>query len=175
MQRGTVGIGRRRHIVRTRASSPKLEPEGQGGICIMEIEDLLKETQLFHNLQQSEIELIVRSTRRVTYDAGRTIIREGRVGAAFFVIVSGRVEVVKDMDGPNRQSWPPSVRETFLARLRQSSICRDRRASGRCKTPSASSLACRFRGLHQSFPEAAAQVEAKARVRLADSQRHLEE
>src|SRR5690349_15099355 len=77
--------------------------EALGGICDMKTEDLLKEIPLFHNLKKNELELILRSARRVTYSAGRTIVREARVGAAFFVIVSGRVEVIKAMDGPNPQ------------------------------------------------------------------------
>ena len=74
----------------------------------MEIADLLKETALFHNLQEEEIELISRSTRLEKFQAGKAILREGRVGTAFYVIVSGRVEVVKDMDGTE-----PAVLATF--------------------------------------------------------------
>src|SRR5262245_59678234 len=74
----------------------------------MEIGDLLKEAQLFRSLKENEIELITRSTRLETYKAGSLIIREGRVGTALFVIVSGRVEVVKDIAGPS-----PVVLATF--------------------------------------------------------------
>ena len=52
----------------------------------MEIVDLLKDTALFGNLQPNELDLIARSTRLETFPAGKAIIREGRVGTAFFVI-----------------------------------------------------------------------------------------
>jgi CRP-like cAMP-binding protein len=142
----------------------------------MEIEDLLKETQLFHNLQQSEIELIVRSTRLVTYEAGRTIIREGRVGTAFFVIVSGRVEVVKDMDGPNPLVLATSGPGDFFGEIATVKHL-PRSASVRALQDTECLIIWRadFEAFISRFPEAAAQVEAKARARLADSQSHLEE
>ncbi len=61
----------------------------------MEIEDLLKQTLLFKDLSEAEIERLALSTRLQTYRPGQVIIREGRIGAAFFVIVTGSVEVVK--------------------------------------------------------------------------------
>ncbi len=65
----------------------------------MEVEDLLKQTVLFEDLTKSEIERLAQSTRIQTYRARQVIIREGRIGAAFFVIVSGSVEVIKDING----------------------------------------------------------------------------
>jgi CRP/FNR family transcriptional regulator/voltage-gated potassium channel len=67
----------------------------------MEVGDLLRGTQLFQNLGKDEIELIARSTRLETYGTGHVIVREGRVGAAFFIIVSGCVEVVKAIGSPD--------------------------------------------------------------------------
>lgn len=64
----------------------------------MEVGDLLKRTVLFEDLTESEIERLAQSTRIQTYRAGQVIIREGRIGAAFFVIVSGSVEVVNDLN-----------------------------------------------------------------------------
>jgi CRP-like cAMP-binding protein len=64
----------------------------------MEVGDLLKRTVLFEDLTESDIERLAQSTRIQSYRAGQVIIREGRIGAAFFVIVSGSVEVVKDIN-----------------------------------------------------------------------------
>lgn len=63
----------------------------------MEVRDLLEQTPLFENLSEGEIDILVHSTRIQTYKTGQVILREGRVGAAFFVLVSGSVEVVKDI------------------------------------------------------------------------------
>jgi CRP-like cAMP-binding protein len=65
----------------------------------MEVGDLLKQTPLFENLSEGDIDLLAQSTRIQTFRAGQVILREGRVGAAFFVLVSGSVEVVKDNSG----------------------------------------------------------------------------
>ena len=64
----------------------------------MEIGELLKQTVLFGDLSDSEIERLAQSTRVQDYRPGQVIIREGRIGAAFFIIVSGNVEVVKDIN-----------------------------------------------------------------------------
>ncbi len=64
----------------------------------METGELLKQTVLFGDLSDSEIERLAQSTRVQDYRPGQVIIREGRIGAAFFIIVSGNVEVVKDIN-----------------------------------------------------------------------------
>src|SRR5882724_2271963 len=63
----------------------------------MEVGDLLKQSPLFAELSDGDIDILARSTRMETYRTGQVILREGRVGAAFFVLLSGRVEVVKGM------------------------------------------------------------------------------
>jgi len=61
----------------------------------MEIVDLLKQQPLFSEMNTADLEELIPSTRLETYEPGRVILREGRVGAAFFLIVSGTVEVIK--------------------------------------------------------------------------------
>lgn len=68
----------------------------------MEAIDLLKQTPLFAGLSTAELEILVPSIRVETYPPGRVILREGRVGAAFFLIVSGSVEVIKAMGSPDQ-------------------------------------------------------------------------
>ena len=69
----------------------------------MELVDLLKETPLFSEMNKADLEELVPSTRLETYEPGRVILREGRVGAAFFLIVSGSVEVIKDLGKPEEK------------------------------------------------------------------------
>ena len=66
----------------------------------MEIIDLLKQTPLFAEMSEADLETLIPSIREEAYPEGRVILREGRVGAAFFLIISGSVEVVKGMDSP---------------------------------------------------------------------------
>jgi CRP/FNR family transcriptional regulator, cyclic AMP receptor protein len=137
----------------------------------MEVADLLKGTELFRNLGDDEIELIARSTRLEDYRAGHVIIREGRVGAAFFVIVSGSVEVVRDIGSPN---------QTIVATLGPGEFFGEiatvkhfpRSASVRAVQDSECLVIWRtdFEAFISHFPEAAAKVEAAARDRLADGQ-----
>jgi CRP-like cAMP-binding protein len=134
----------------------------------MDVADLLRQNQLFENLGKNEIDLIARSTRLEDYKAGHIIVREGRVGAAFFIIVSGRVEVVKDIAGPN-----PAVIATlgpgeFFGEI--STIKHlPRSASVRALGDTECLLIWRtdFDAFIAQFPDAAAKVEAVARARLA--------
>jgi CRP-like cAMP-binding protein len=70
----------------------------------MEIVDLLKQTPLFSEMNTADLEELVPSTRVETYEPGRVILREGRVGAAFFLIVSGTVEVIKSLGQPDERA-----------------------------------------------------------------------
>ena len=61
----------------------------------MEAIELLKQTPLFEALNDADIEELAQSTRIQDYRAGQIIVIEGRVGAAFFILASGSVEVIK--------------------------------------------------------------------------------
>jgi len=61
----------------------------------MEVADLLKQTSIFAKLSEADFNQLSQSTRIEHYKTGHVIIREGRVGAAFFIIVWGEVEVIK--------------------------------------------------------------------------------
>ena len=69
----------------------------------MDIADLLKQTPLFGEMNKADLEELVPSTRLETYEPGRVILREGRVGAAFFLVVSGSVEVIKALGKPEEK------------------------------------------------------------------------
>ena len=69
----------------------------------MEIVDLLKQTPLFSEMDKADLEELVPSTRVETFQPGRIILREGRVGAAFFLIVSGSVEVIRALGKPEEK------------------------------------------------------------------------
>jgi CRP-like cAMP-binding protein len=61
----------------------------------MEATELLKQTPLFEALSDADLEELAQSTRVQDYKAGQIIVIEGRVGAAFFILASGSVEVIK--------------------------------------------------------------------------------
>ncbi len=66
----------------------------------MDVIDLLKQTPLFAELGRADLESLAPSVRVETYPAGRVILREGRVGTAFYLVVSGNVEAVKGLGTP---------------------------------------------------------------------------
>jgi CRP-like cAMP-binding protein len=137
----------------------------------MEVENLLKGTSLFQNVGKSEIELIARSTRLENYKAGQVIVREGRVGAAFFIVVSGSVEVVRRLGSPN-----PVVLSVFGAGDFFGEISTfkhlPRSASVRALQETECLVIWRtdFEAFIRRFPEAAAEVDSAVRARLADGQ-----
>lgn len=66
----------------------------------MEVSDLLKQTPLFAELSKADLEILSPSVRVETYKPGHVIVREGRVGVAFFLVISGSVEAVKGIGSP---------------------------------------------------------------------------
>jgi len=66
----------------------------------MEVSELLKQMPLFAELSKADLDVLSPSVRIETYKSGHVIVREGRVGVAFFLVISGSVEVVKGMGSP---------------------------------------------------------------------------
>ena len=62
-------------------------PNRHSGRGKMDEAKLLKQTPLFKNLGADDIERMAQSTRIQNYKAGQTIVIEGRVGAAFFIVI----------------------------------------------------------------------------------------
>jgi len=69
----------------------------------MDVIDLLKQTPLLAGLSRADLEILAPSVRVETYPAGRVILREGRVGTAFYLVVSGSVEAVKGLGTPEEE------------------------------------------------------------------------
>jgi CRP-like cAMP-binding protein len=136
----------------------------------MEVEALLSENQLFRNLGKNEIELIARSTRLESFKAGQAIVREGRVGAAFFIIVSGGVKVVRDLGTPEEAALATLGPGEFFGEI--STVKHLPRSASVQATADTECLVIRrtdFEAFISQFPGAAIKVEAAARARLAES------
>jgi CRP-like cAMP-binding protein len=68
--------------------------------------DLLKRLDLFSNLTARALGLIADQMVDATFATGQYIVRQGQVGTGFYVVVAGRVKVVRGPDvlahlGPN--------------------------------------------------------------------------
>lgn len=60
--------------------------------------DGLRRVTLFEDLDDDELRQLAAAMHELTYDAGSPVTIEGAAGDAFFVVESGRVEVVVDGD-----------------------------------------------------------------------------
>ena len=58
--------------------------------------ELLRGVQLFHGVGDEDLATIAAKANEVSFDPGRTIVRQGEVGTGFFMIVSGIARVVRD-------------------------------------------------------------------------------
>src|SRR3972149_3680920 len=66
-------------------------------------EDLLKNVPIFSELGRRDLDRLAKLMVPRNVKAGEVIIKEGDQAAGFFVINSGKVEVVQDVDGSNPQ------------------------------------------------------------------------
>ncbi len=60
--------------------------------------ELLQSVPLFADLERGELERLARSFKERTFDAGSTVVGEGKSGAGFFVIESGEATVSRGGD-----------------------------------------------------------------------------
>ncbi len=66
-------------------------------------EEMLKNVEIFSELGRRDLERVGKLMVPRQIRAGEVIIKEGDQAAGFFVINSGKVEVVQDVDGSNPQ------------------------------------------------------------------------
>ena len=69
----------------------------------LELDVVLEKSELFSQLNRESFELISRHFKRVTFENGSIICREGDIGASMFVILSGKVSVLRDMGWGERE------------------------------------------------------------------------
>ncbi|HEY0443539.1 MAG TPA: cyclic nucleotide-binding domain-containing protein [Candidatus Limnocylindrales bacterium] len=60
--------------------------------------DLIAACPLFRGLDPEDVASVAETATEVAFPAGRVIARQGEVGTGFFIVVAGRVRVVRDSD-----------------------------------------------------------------------------
>jgi nucleotide-binding universal stress UspA family protein len=88
-------------VLRTSEGPVLVIPHRYGRQYAVEITDMLERTPIFSELTERDLESIAQSARIRTYQPDDVIVREGDKTAGFFIISSGKVEVVKGVDTPN--------------------------------------------------------------------------
>lgn len=69
----------------------------------MTVEDTLARVELFAELDKEDLERIAKACVVREFKAGDIVVRENEVGVAFYVIDTGRVQVVKNLGGQDEQ------------------------------------------------------------------------
>jgi len=95
-------------VVETAATPVLVIPLHYSQLYTLKIADLLAQTSLFAALTQEELQRLAEAARLRAYPPGEVIVREGEQTAGCFIILTGQVEVVKDVD---------TATATVLARL----------------------------------------------------------
>jgi CRP/FNR family transcriptional regulator, cyclic AMP receptor protein len=67
----------------------------------MDIEDTLAEVTLFSQLSRKDLKRLAAGTVSRHFDKGDMIVKENELAVGFFLVSSGRAEVVKGAEGPN--------------------------------------------------------------------------
>src|SRR5947209_8203351 len=83
----------------------------------MAIEDTLSHVELFADLKPEDLQRLASLTVVRQYKAGEVIVRENESGVAFYVIASGKVELVKSIDTPNEQVVGTMGPESFFGEM----------------------------------------------------------
>ncbi len=69
----------------------------------MATEDTLARVELFAELGKEDLQRIAKACVIRDFKAGDIIVRENEIGVAFYVIESGRVEVIRELGTPDEQ------------------------------------------------------------------------
>ncbi|MDD9300927.1 MAG: cyclic nucleotide-binding domain-containing protein [Desulfobacter sp.] len=60
---------------------------------------LLKEIDIFSGLSAAELAAIAAETKELDYQANETVIKQDKMGETVFLVIDGRVEVIKELSG----------------------------------------------------------------------------
>jgi CRP-like cAMP-binding protein len=66
--------------------------------------DILLRVSLFSMMKKRDLRRIGKSAKHHSYKKGSVIVREGDHDGRLFIILSGEVEVIKDLGGPSEKS-----------------------------------------------------------------------
>jgi CRP-like cAMP-binding protein len=123
----------------------------------------LEQVPLFEGLSQRELSIVARLSTTVEVPAGRVIAHQGDVGAEFFVLLDGQVDVMRQ--GELIATRGPGAHLGEIALL----AARPRTATLITKTPVRTRVASQreFSSLLATVPEISERLQATMAARLA--------
>ena len=83
----------------------------------MATEDILVKVELFADLEKNDLSRLAKAVVTRDFKKGEVIVRENEVGVAFYVIASGRVEVVKGLATAEEQVLGTLNAGTFFGEM----------------------------------------------------------
>ncbi len=87
-------------VIRGAVNPVLIIPQQYSQRYALKIADLLAQTPLFSELTQEDLRSLAEAARIRAYQPGEVIVREGDRAAGCFILLSGRVEVIKGADTP---------------------------------------------------------------------------
>jgi response regulator RpfG family c-di-GMP phosphodiesterase len=82
-------------------------------MAMSEIQEILSQSELFTGLNRQSIEGITQHLKRIAFEKGSVICREGEAGDSMYMIVRGEVSVLKDMGWGQRELKQMGANEAF--------------------------------------------------------------
>ncbi len=83
----------------------------------MDDADILSRVALFSLMKRRDLKRIAKLARHHSYDRGDVIVREGERDGRLFVIISGKVSVVKDLGGPSEKALRVLRSENYFGEM----------------------------------------------------------
>ena len=79
--------------------------------------DLLRQIPVFAGLSEEALSVLAQAVDEVDYQAGEIVVREGEPGNRMFIILSGSVEVVKNLGQPRETALDVMRSRNFLGEM----------------------------------------------------------
>ena len=79
--------------------------------------DLLRQIPVFAGLSEAALSVLAEAVDEVEYQAGEIVVREGEPGNRMFIILSGSVEVVKNLGQPRETALDVMRSRNFLGEM----------------------------------------------------------
>ncbi|HEY5595831.1 MAG TPA: universal stress protein [Candidatus Bipolaricaulota bacterium] len=90
--------------VRTSEDMVLIIPRKHGRRHAIEVTELLERAPLFSGLTRSDLESVAQTASIRPYRTGEIVVRESDRAGGFFIVASGRVEVIKALDTPRAKN-----------------------------------------------------------------------
>ena len=104
---------------------------------------LVREIDIFSDLSVSELAAVASVTEAVSHPANQVVIREGDMGETMFLIVEGRVAVIKNLDADNEFELDHIDSGDYFGEM---ALFEDRKRSASIRTLSASEFLVLHKG-----------------------------